>query len=134
MDDDRDQESKGSRLLWVLPALTFVVGLVLGGVLVFVVGEERGDDASPRTPPAPAAPAAPAADDGVTVAVPSACLEAVDQAEAALALAADGFDALGEFDPQRLGAVVDELQRMEPEVRRNAADCRQLARVRPSGG
>ncbi|CAN5674448.1 hypothetical protein BH24ACT13_BH24ACT13_09830 [soil metagenome] len=126
MDDDQHNGSKVSKLLWAVPALTFLGGLVLGGVLVGVAGDKDADT-TPDDRPAPTAPAPANGQEGVTVAVPGPCLEAVDRAEAALTLAADGLSALREFDPRRLGDVVDQLQTMEPEVRRQAAECRRQA-------
>ncbi|MBA3620087.1 MAG: hypothetical protein H0W56_10955 [Acidothermales bacterium] len=133
MDDDHDNGSKASKLLWAVPALTFLGGLVLGGVLVGVAVDRDAPEA-PVNRTAPAAPAPANGQGGVTVAVPGPCLEAVDRAEEALTLAADGLSALQDFDPYRLGDLVDQLQRMEPEVRRQAAECRRQAALRPGGG
>ncbi len=133
MDDDHDNGSKASKLLWAVPALTFLGGLLLGGVLVGAT-VDRDPPEAPDNQPAAAAPAPANGQGGVTVEVPPPCLEAVDRAEEAMTLAADGLSALRDFEPQRLGDVVDQLQRMEPEVRRQAAECRRLAALRPGGG
>lgn len=115
----------------LIPALTFIVGLLLGGVLVWVGADVVGDD---QDEPAVTATAQPTesgagADPGqaeptdVTMTVPGECIEAAEQAQEVLTLARQAADAIGELDAQRLRTLVDEMEQLEPAIRTSAGQC-----------
>lgn len=123
---------RGSALFWVVPALTFLIGLLVGGVVVGLtgVGDDltaggagQGADGSAE-PGAPAAtPGAPGSGDR-TVTVPAECIEVAERSQEALRLTREAAQALGDLDPRRVQEIVDRLQDLDPEVRALAAECR----------
>lgn len=126
---------RGSSLFWMLPALTFLAGLLLGGVLVGVTaggsggipgfggedetateaGGEADSEGSPQDP------------GDRTVTVPVECLEAAERSQEALGLTRQAAEAIGSFDARRLQEIVDELQGLEPEVNALARSCQDRA-------
>lgn len=120
----------------VVPALTFLAGLLVGGVvvgsLVAQAGDRGGDEneSPPRavraSTPAPAPTPTPSTA-AVTVVVPTSCLEALEQAEGAAATLREGVDAARRLDPARLQQLVDRLQEQAPSLTGLTQQCRQAA-------
>lgn len=125
---DRYEESehveridRGPRvLLWLIPAATFVVGLALGAFLVGLGTD--GDDQPVAAAPPTASPTPSPSDDGLTVTVPSACLELADRAQQVLPDYEAAADAVQRFDLQELGRMID-------DVASNAGELESLART-----
>jgi hypothetical protein len=125
--------SRDNRFI-LIPALTFIVGLVLGGALVWV-GSDRGDDDPQAGPGGAASPAATTPGNGgepgateptdVTVTVPSECVDAAEQAQEVLDLAQQAAQAIGDFDAQRLRSLVEEMEELEPAIRSSASACQE---------
>lgn len=128
-----------SRWLWLLPALAFLAGCALTGVVV-AVGQVGGDP-DPSSPAATAQEedqAGPGDTDGtpdstgstdgdVYVRVPQSCLEA---SESALVLAqqADRIAAaVRDLDARRLRDLVDEVQQVRDDVQSSGEQCRSSA-------
>jgi hypothetical protein len=139
-DDDYDDgarrpvQRRGGAMFWVVPTLTFVVGLLLGGLVVGMTGLGFGGDAGDGTagPDGNGTPAATATTPGPTepgpdrtVTIPAECLEVADTAERALDLSREAAGALGQLDARRLQEIVDELQALEPELTALAGTCRE---------
>jgi hypothetical protein len=120
-------------LYWLLPVLALVIGLVLGGLLVGVArdgDDSAGDDvtsadSSPTATPSPT----PTGDLTVRAVVPAECVEAADQASAALESVDRGLTALRELDTSQLRDVLSELERAQPEIRELAQQCREEAQL-----
>lgn len=116
---------RGARWLWLLPSLTFLVGLALGA-LVFGL---------PDDPPAPPAAAAepstgpePSPSPGdLLVRVPEPCLAAAGAAEEAVAVVDRAVAAARSFDARGLQEAVGEAQRLRPRVEDLAGSCRSRA-------
>lgn len=119
--------SRRDRRFLLVPAITFLLGLVLGGVLIGVadLGAD-GSDGTQEAAPAPTTASATPSDD-VTVTVPRACLDVAERTEEVLDLVQRAAAAIGDLDARELGTIVDEMQTLEPEVRENAAACQELA-------
>lgn len=121
--DDRPR-----RLFWLLPTLTFLVGLVLGGGLV-ALGSNDAESAIGQPPPSSSAPtpsgvpSAGESGDG-TVVVPQECVAAADTSLEVLDLVRKAVAAIGDLDARRLQEIVDRLQELDPEVTRLAETCR----------
>ncbi len=120
-DGNARETHDGRRSTWrwtsVLPALTFLVGLVLGVGLGFAGGgSDSGSQALPTVAPSPRVTPSP-----VPGAIPQACVEAAQESTKALALLRQGVRAIGDLDAQRLREVVDQAQRV------------QLIAIQPSG-
>lgn len=123
---------RGSGLFWLVPALTFLVGLLVGGVVIGLTGigddlttggAEQGDAGTAQQPAPTDSPGAPGSGDR-TVTVPGECIEAAERSEEALALTREAAQALGDLDPRRVQEIVDRLQDLDPEIRSLAAECR----------
>jgi hypothetical protein len=107
------------------PAVALVVGLLIGGVVVGVAG----DDEAPTTTPAPTSPTVDdppgsPTDGGTTIVVPDACLEAVNTVEDATQLTRDGAAAIRDFEPAELTALLTELEELDQQAREQAQACR----------
>jgi len=104
----------------VVPALTLIVGLVLGGLIVGVAGDDPAADPSPTD--APTTPEASPSGD-VTVAVPQECVAAADTVQQATGLIRDGVAAVRDFRPEELIDLINELEDLEALAREQAAAC-----------
>ena len=113
---------------WLIPAVTFLVGLALGAVVVAVTSS--GGDDSPRagdqpsgTPttsvPAPTLTASP----DVSVTVPGECIEVADDAEALLALVDDAAGAVRDLNASELGSILDEIQAAQTTLQEQVDLC-----------
>jgi len=107
----------------VFPAATFVVGVVLGGLVVGAASS--GGSGSPSEPPQAAAPTATATAPApeTTVVVPGACNQAAEAVTEAVELIRQGAASVRDFDPDELVRVLDELETLEPQARELAARC-----------
>ncbi len=115
---------------WLIPALTFLVGLLLGAVVMGVSG--NGDDVdvatSPTTTdPVVAATASPSARPDATVTVPGSCLDVADSAEELGELIGDAAGAAQELDASGLSSIVRELQESQTGLEEKADACRSEA-------
>lgn len=119
----RDRRERDSRF-WMVPAATFLVGLLLGGLLVGVsmLGSrpqtDRPDAAAPAPSPTPT-------EGDVTVTVPAACVEAGELSTELLDLAGQAAGAIGDLDARALQDVVGRMQELDPLVRQAAGRCRE---------
>ncbi len=108
----------------VVPAVTFLVGLLLGG-LVVGVGLDRGGPDSGEADPTSTSPDdnGPTPTSAATVVVPSACMQAADEVEAAITLIQDGVRAVRDFQAEELVRVLNDLEDLEARARDLAARC-----------
>lgn len=112
----------------VAPAAALVAGLLIGGV---VVGVARGGDAgsavrerspSQSTPGATTSPSR----GPTTVVVPSQCLEAADTVDRLTSLTREAVGAIRDFEPQQLRQMLDRLETLDADARKQAAACRDV--------
>lgn len=125
--DSTTPPSSSSRWSWLLPVLTFLVGLVLGGVVIFAgtSGDDDGAAASADASPSPGVVATEDPDStDLVVRVPQSCLDAADGALEASQQVDDAVAAVRDLDARRLQEIVDEVQRLQPDVRDQAERCR----------
>lgn len=126
-------------LRWSVAAITFVVGLIVGGVLVGIVAgrstqvpEASGSGSASSSPATPSAPASSSAAASAQVEVNQACLRSINAAQDvyqqldALAQAAQKFDA------RRLDEVIRNLQPLEQRLRDSVPACQVTTRL-PDG-
>lgn len=116
---------------WLVPALTFLFGLLLGGLVIGVgtIGSDGVDGDQPQAAEtaAPTPTEAPSGDSTVTVTVPGSCIEAAELSERVLGLGQRAATALGGLDARSLQDVVAEMRDLEPQVREAATECRDTA-------
>jgi len=112
---------------WVVsavPAITFVVGLVLGG-LVIGVGID-GDGGNPAGTPTTAGGSQPTPTSDVTVVVPNACIQAAETVTEAMDLIREGVTAVRDFQPQELIELLDQLEDLDARGRDLAQQCSEV--------
>jgi hypothetical protein len=128
-------ESNGPRPAWVLPALLFVAGLLLGGVAV--AAADLGDDSepvatsSPSPSPSPSSSPSPSptgtGTSDVNIRVPAPCIQVAEEADAAF----DEVDALAaairDFDARELQEFLDRFQSLRPRIEGLSQQCRERA-------
>lgn len=131
--------ARSSVSTWLLPVLAFLLGCLLGGL---VVGAGTSDDGGSVAGPTPTTPAgaddngadpSPSADD-LVVRVPESCLQAADGATQATAQVDDVVAAVRDLDARRLQEIVDQIQQVQPDVQRFAEQCRSVAGERLQDG
>lgn len=111
---------------WWIPAATFLIGLLLGGIFIAVSGTD-GDDGPTLGVPTELVPTPGTSGTrtDLTVIVPAACLEVADTADEVLALGRDAAAAIGELDARELQRLVNEMQQLDQVVRDLVSLCRQ---------
>lgn len=124
------------RLLAVLPAVTFVLGAVLGGIVVGVAGDnEPGPGAGETAEPTPSATNAPSAGDTAVV-VPQECLAVADTVDQLTDVVRDNVDAIRDFRSKEIVEMLNRLEDLDQQARSQANACRevQVQTVSPSPG
>jgi hypothetical protein len=109
-------------MLRALPAVTFVVGAVIGGVVVGV-GFDGDDSPDSSQSTETTDPDRSGATPDTTVVVPAACSQAAEAVTEAVGLIRDGAGSVRDFQPERLVEVLDDLEVLDPELRRLAQQC-----------
>lgn len=122
-----------SRSWWpvLAPAAAFLIGLLLGGLLVGVVSDDDGTPTAEQEPDQSTTMttdgASPSPSPGdTTVVVPEECLAAVDTVEEALDLADRSAGAIRDFQPDELRSLLRELEALDQEARAQAEACQQV--------
>lgn len=121
---------------WLVAAVTFVVGLFVGGVIVgFASSPAEPVVARSTVTVTPSAPMSPPASVGTDHAVTgeaalnAACLRAVNDAQSTYAVLGQVLGAVKGFDLSKLDALVRKLQPMQAELRRDFDACHVTARL-----
>jgi len=131
-DPGAGREAASSTWTWLLPVLTFLVGCVLGGVVVGA-GTLDGDDEQVAAPsvtssqaPGQGGEPSPTPSD-LVVTIPESCLQAAEAAAEASQQFDDVVAAVRDLDARRLQVIVDRVQQAQPEAQRLAEQCRSVA-------
>ena len=122
---------KLGRQRWFIPVITFVVGLVLGGLLI---GALRSGDSTASSPDASASPTTSAtgpaggtaAPTTATLVVPAECLKVSDDAATLNELARRAVTAARDLDASELSSVVREIDTAQKALREHADACRDV--------
>lgn len=115
---------------WLVPALTLLLGLVLGAAGMWLAG--RGADDAPgvaaseetTAPTTPVTPTTTAASPGVTVYVPPSCLQIADESRALGDVVGRGLTAARDLDAATLSGIVREFGDLQGTIDGLARDCR----------
>lgn len=117
---DQQPTRRAARLSRLLPAGTFVVGALLGG-LVVGVGLDGGDDHGSNSPTTPTSAPSPS---NLTVQVPAAaCQDAADAVRQAVRLLQQAAESVRDLQPDQLIDVLNELETLEPRIRELSRQC-----------
>ncbi|WP_199516613.1 hypothetical protein [Nucisporomicrobium flavum] len=125
------------RWFWIVPALTFAVGLMLGGTLIAVADGPDGDSTPATAQPAPTtSQPAQAAPEDRTLTIPASCEQGLERARTAMTTVGEAVRALRDLDTGRLQELLDRLQDAQREVEALVDRCRTEAvrQNRPQAG
>jgi hypothetical protein len=113
--------------LWLIPTLTFVLGVVLGAAAIaaFDGGTVNGGgrDLTSR-PTAPTAPTAAGRTGDRTITIPASCEQGLERARTALSTVGEAVEAARSLNSGRLQEILDRLQDAQHDVERLADQCR----------
>ncbi len=105
----------------LLPAVTFALGLLIGGLLIGLVvssddtSQQPGGSSADGQQTPGAAP--------TTVLVPASCAEAGRQAERAVQLMRDGAAAVRDVQPEKLSQVLNDLEDTQTRLEQVSRAC-----------
>jgi flagellin-like hook-associated protein FlgL len=128
--------SAGASKTWLIPAVTFLVGLALGAVVVAVTAS-GGDDspsagATPSGSPAPSvsAPTVTPTPD-VSVTIPGPCIEVADDAQALLSLVDDAATAVRDLNASELSTILTQMQDAQTVLQDQVDQCQAAQATTP---
>jgi len=119
-DDEREERRRGAGWFVAVPAITFVLGALLGG-LVIGVGRDSPEapgagEATPGSGPTSSGPS-------TAVVVPDSCLEAAETVRRATEVLREGVGAIRDFKVQPILDLLDDLEDLDGEARAQASTC-----------
>ncbi|MEO9152354.1 MAG: hypothetical protein ABI243_08125 [Lapillicoccus sp.] len=121
---------------WLVPGVTFLIGLVLGGVVIFAQQSGRDSAATEgkSTPSATATTTAPsgAGTADAVVRVPAACLRVADDSKALVDIASKAVGAARDLDAAALADAVRQLDTAQKAVTSSADACRAVQASLPT--
>ena len=122
-DDDPTSEEPGRSTAWfvAVPAIAFLLGAVLGGLVIGVGGGSSDDDGTAGGDPSAAAPTS--TGPSTAVVVPDSCLEAADSVRRATELIREGVGAIQEFRVDPILDLLDQLEDLDGLAREQASSC-----------
>jgi len=120
---DRIGAERPAWFLAAAPAATFLVGVLIGGLVfgVAIKNDGSGDASSIRstTPPTVTGPTS----SDVTVTVPGACEDAAAVVQQSLDLLRQAATAVRDFNPSEVVDVLDQLEEADAELRELSTQC-----------
>ncbi len=122
-----ERSGRFTALARLVPAATFLLGLLIGSLLVAVGGNggDRSGD-SPGASPGASPSASPSASTDVRVTVPAACGEAAANLKEATQLLRSSVGSVKDFDPQRIVDQLNRLEELDAETRPLVRLCSQV--------
>ncbi len=124
-----------SLAIW-LPAVTFLAGALIGGVVIGVASgsdPDGGGDASTNSASgADATSSSQSANpEDTTMVIPAACSEASDSVQEAVRLLGEAAGYVRDFRPKELRQVLNELETTDQQLRGQAKDCSDIGVTSP---
>lgn len=122
---------------WLIPGVTFLVGLALGGVIVFAQQSgsntaSSGGRATPNTTVTVTPPTGAPSSQVAVVQVPAACLSVADDAKAMVDIATNAVTAARNLDAASLATAVRQLDEAQKAVTASATACRAVQATLPT--
>lgn len=113
---------------WVLPVMSFLVGVALAGFLFFLLFADDGDQSNELLPdPSPSPTVSADEDEQLVVRVPASCVEAAEAANTVAGAVADVARAVGDLDAREVQRTLDAVQQLQPDVERVSQECLDIA-------
>lgn len=122
-----DRGGRWQRWSVLLPALTFLAGLLLGAAVIAATGSDDEPERVAAAGTSPAAPGPTPTATPLTVTVPGQCVEAAERAEVAYQILESGVAAARELNPQGVADAVARAQQERAQVEALIQQCRQAA-------
>ncbi len=121
----------GGRWFWLVPAATFLAGVLLTWL---VLGAGDADSANNAAGPSPTSTSAGPATStpgagGVTVTVPGSCLDVADSSQKVLALVRQAVQAARDLDASALSGIVRDLQAAQSDLQQQSTACQSSASI-----
>ena len=115
----------------LLPTATFMIGLVLGGILVYANsggGNDNAEDAGPGPEStAGASSSSPSASGDTVVTVPAACDQAAAKVSEAYRLLRQAVDQVRDLNAEKLVSTLNELEDVDAQTRPLVDACTQVS-------
>jgi hypothetical protein len=128
--DSAPTGGNGGPVGWLIPAVTFLVGLVLGGLVIGLLRSDFGDgdgSAAGTTPSTASATPAPSTSLAEPITIPGECVQIASDSQQLLDLVDQAVTAARDLDAEQLSSIVSQLQDQQQRVRDQAAACQQAA-------
>ena len=113
---------------WLIPALTFLVGVLLGGVIIWVSTSGSGSGLNTAIPTATETviPSDGTSSSGTdaTLSVPAQCLQVADDSKAVVDLVNESVAAARDLDASKLSDLVRQIQAAQQTLQADATSCR----------
>ena len=121
---------------WLLPAVTFLVGVVLGALVLWVSTSSSGTPSSSSTSnpsqTSPAATVTTTVTAAATVSVPRQCLQVADDSKVVTDIVAQMVTAARDLNASKLSTLVRDLQSAQSTLQQHAGTCRDAQASIPS--
>ncbi len=122
---------------WLVPGVTFLLGLALGGIVVFAQQSgsdtaSSGSSSTPTTGVTSSTPNGPQSSSDAVVLVPAECLSVADDAKAMVDIATGAVAAARDLDAAALSAAVRQLDEAQKAVTASANSCREVQATLPT--
>ncbi|NYD40379.1 hypothetical protein [Nocardioides panaciterrulae] len=126
MPDDQRQRTTSRALIWV-PAGTFLLGVLLGGLVTGVALDGHGGTRAEGTPSTSPTQASPSPSGGTAVVVPDECAAAAQTVRDATALIRDNVAAIRDFQAQKIVDFLNRLEDLDKRAGQEAAACQDVS-------
>lgn len=112
----------------LIPAATFLVGLLIGALVVLAnQSTSSSNQSTPSSKQSSKSPSATSPSPGVSVVtVPAACQQASDNIQQATSLLRDSVSSVKNFDPKELVRLLNRLEDLDKATRPLARECSQV--------
>lgn len=117
-----DPENKPRVWSRLIPAGTFLVGLLIGALVVLATRTGTPSAEQPSTSPS----ATTASPGQSVVTVPAACQQAADNIQQATGLLRDSVSSVKDFEPKKLVKLLNQLEDLDQATRPLARECSQV--------
>ncbi len=129
--------TRRSSMFWIVPALTFLVGALLGGVVVWLGNtSDTGTTASPTVSASAGGgasqPSTGAGQSPTTVVIPAECAQISDELAAVQQDLSGVAGSLRSLDANRLAQLVDDLRTRQARISSLVESCRGISVTSPS--
>lgn len=136
MAENEQTSGRGGSRFWVVPALTFLIGVVLGGAVIWATqtggggGAEAGGASSTTTSTSTSTTTG---SPDTTITVPGECLQVADDSQKLLGLVNDAVGAVRDLDASKLSDVVQQMRDAQEALRASTSACREATGATTSG-